>query len=188
HPVNLFVAGFIGSPPMNFLPATVRGGEVELPFCTVPAPETLPDEYDGKLLIAGIRPEYFNDASFVDEAKRSRGQTFTATVDVTEWLGNEQYAYVPYESPDEIRREVNAVAEELDMEAMRPQLIISLDPASGVREGKQTEFWVDSARMHLFDPATGKNLTNGTKADAKGSTDQTEGAEKSGAQESVAAD
>src|SRR5690606_745299 len=41
HPVNLFVAGFIGSPPMNFLPATVRGGEVELPFCTVPAPETL---------------------------------------------------------------------------------------------------------------------------------------------------
>lgn len=74
------------------------------------------------------------------------------------------------------------------MEAMRPQLIISLDPASGVREGKQTEFWVDSSRMHLFDPATGKNLTNGTKADAKGSTDQTEGAEKSGAQESVAAD
>jgi multiple sugar transport system ATP-binding protein len=165
RPVNLFVAGFIGAPPMNLLPASVKEGKVELPFCDVPLPEGLSAaELEGKLLIAGVRPEYFNDARFVDEAKKSRGQTFEATVDVTEWLGNEQYAYVPYDSPEEIRKEVDALVQDLDMEAMRPQLIISLDPASTVRENEQDTFWVNTEKMHLFDPETGENLTNRTKA------------------------
>jgi multiple sugar transport system ATP-binding protein len=160
HPVNLFVAGFIGAPPMNLLPATVENGQVSLPFCTVPVPQDVnASDIDGKLLVAGIRPEFFNDARYVEAAKRDRGQTFSATIDVTEWLGNEQYAYVPYESPAEIRAQIDALAEELDMEAMRPQLIISLDPASQVAEGAEAEFWVDVSRMHLFDPHTGANLS-----------------------------
>jgi multiple sugar transport system ATP-binding protein len=167
HPVNLFVAGFIGAPPMNFLPASVKEGKVELPFCEVPLPAGLSaSELEGKLLIAGIRPEYFEDARFVDAAKKSSGQTFEATVDVTEWLGNEQYAYVPYDSPEEIRKEVDALVQDLDMEAMRPQLIISLDPASAVKENEQDTFWVNTSKMHLFDPATGANLTNGSKTEA----------------------
>ncbi|MEQ7006452.1 sn-glycerol-3-phosphate ABC transporter ATP-binding protein UgpC [Actinopolymorpha sp. B17G11] len=160
HPVNLFVAGFIGAPPMNLLPATVENGQVSLPFCTVPVPAGVSAaDIDGKLLVAGVRPEFFEDAAYVDAAKRDRGQTFSATVDVTEWLGNEQYAYVPYESPAEIRSQIDALAEELDMEAMRPQLIVSLDPASQVAEGEEAEFWVDVSRMHLFDPHTGANLS-----------------------------
>ncbi|MEQ7123970.1 sn-glycerol-3-phosphate ABC transporter ATP-binding protein UgpC [Actinopolymorpha sp. B11F2] len=159
HPVNLFVAGFIGAPPMNLLPATVENGQVSLPFCTVPVPAGISAaDIDGKLLVAGVRPEFFEDAAYVDASKRDRGQTFSATVDVTEWLGNEQYAYVPYESPAEIRSQIDALAEELDMEAMRPQLIVSLDPASQVAEGGEAEFWVDVSRMHLFDPHTGANL------------------------------
>ncbi|HZC25954.1 MAG TPA: ATP-binding cassette domain-containing protein, partial [Actinopolymorphaceae bacterium] len=159
HPVNLFVAGFIGAPPMNFLPATVENGQVSLPFCKVPLPPGIDrGAVEGKLLVAGVRPAFFEDASYVDASKRERGQTFHATVDVTEWLGNEQYAYVPYDSPAEIRSQIDALAEELDMEAMRPQLIISLDPASTIGEGEAAEFWVDAARMHLFDPHTGSNL------------------------------
>src|SRR4029453_11983437 len=69
QPVNLFVAGFIGSPPMNFMPATVKGKQVELPFGTV----TLPDDKAAKvqdkgLLIAGIRPEHFEDAKVVESS------------------------------------------------------------------------------------------------------------------------
>ncbi len=159
QPVNLFVAGFIGAPPMNFLPATVSGGQVTLPFCTVPLPSGVSAaDVDGKLLVAGIRPEHFEDASYIDPSKRDRGQTFEATVDVTEWLGNEQYAYVPYDAPEEIRAQTDALAEELDMEAMRPQLIISLDPASRVNEGESAEFFVDTSKMHLFDPHSGSNL------------------------------
>ena len=159
QPVNLFVAGFIGAPPMNFLPATVENGNVTLPFCTVPVPDGVDaTAIEGKLLVAGIRPEHFEHAEYVESSKRDRGQTFEATVDVTEWLGNEQYAYVPYDSPAEIRGEIDTLAEELDMEAMRPQLIVSLDPASRVAEGEPARFWVDISHMHLFDPQSGSNL------------------------------
>src|SRR6476661_3183421 len=59
-PANLFVAGFIGSPPMNFLPAAVRGNELELPFLTAPlAPEVVAKVSGRGLLLAGIRPGNF---------------------------------------------------------------------------------------------------------------------------------
>src|SRR4051795_4379423 len=74
NPVNLFVAGFIGSPPMNFLPATVEGSSVKLPFGTVSIPEEKARKAQGKgLLMAGIRPEHFEDVAVMDEAKRPVG-------------------------------------------------------------------------------------------------------------------
>src|SRR6187455_2420476 len=83
NPGNLFVAGFIGSPPMNFMPATVEGTSVKLPFGTVQLPADKAEKAAGKgLLIAGIRPEHFEDASVVE--KTGSGSTFTATVDVVE--------------------------------------------------------------------------------------------------------
>jgi multiple sugar transport system ATP-binding protein len=160
QPVNLFVAGFIGSPPTNFLPATVRNGKVELPFVTVDLPEhqvgRVPDD---KLLIAGIRPEYFADAAVIDSDTLSRGSTFRATVDVVEWLGNEAYAYVPYDAPEEVAHQLAELERELDSEALRTQLIVSLDTASRVRGGDDAELFVDPRHMHLFDPASGDNLT-----------------------------
>ena len=92
QPVNLFVAGFIGSPPMNFIPAVLRDGRLELPFASIPAcPEWTNVVGEGQLFITGIRPGSFEDASLVDPGKAGRGITFDVTVDVTEWLGNEQY-------------------------------------------------------------------------------------------------
>src|SRR6476646_11189532 len=126
EPVNLFVAGFIGSPPMNFVPAEIDGDHAELPFATVPLPEGLSEDGRGQsLLLAGIRPEYFEDASLVDANDRDRGVTFKATVDVTEWLGNEQFAYVPFDAPPEVANRLRELARELDSEAMRTQLVVS---------------------------------------------------------------
>jgi multiple sugar transport system ATP-binding protein len=161
QPVNLFVAGFIGSPPMNFLPATVKGDEVELPFVTVDLPEhvrggAIPED---KLLIAGIRPEYFEDVKVIDADRAADGATFTATIDVVEWLGNEAFGYIPYEAPAEVTDQLEELAKELDSEALRTQLIVALDSASRVRDGEEAELRVDSSRMHLFDPETGENLT-----------------------------
>jgi multiple sugar transport system ATP-binding protein len=162
HPVNLFVAGFIGSPPMNFIPGTVSGSSLEFPFATIPLTADQAAAVDGKsLVLAGIRPEHFEDASIVDGDKAARGATFSASVDVTEWLGNEQYAYVPFEAPEAVRNQLRDLARELDSDAMRTQLVISLDPSSRVSEGESTEFWIDIPRMHLFDPESGQNLTNG---------------------------
>jgi multiple sugar transport system ATP-binding protein len=160
QPVNLFVAGFIGSPPMNFLPATVAAGKLQLPFVEVDLPPALNDRvHDGDLVIVGIRPESFEDAEILSEDQRGAGVIFTAPVDVTEWLGNEKYAYLPFETHPEVQAALDELDRELDGEAMRNQVVVSLDGASKVRQGDQAELWFDPAAMHVFDAKTGENFT-----------------------------
>jgi multiple sugar transport system ATP-binding protein len=154
----LFVAGFIGSPPMNFLPATVEGTSVKLPFGSVQIPAEKAEKASGRgLLIAGIRPEHFEDASVIDSSRQ--GSTFRAKVDVVEWLGNEAFAYIPFEAPPEMQTQLAELEKELEGEGLRTQLVVSLDASSRVAAGDDAEIWVDTSRMHLFDPSTGENLT-----------------------------
>jgi multiple sugar transport system ATP-binding protein len=168
QPVNLFVAGFIGSPPMNFLPATLEGNTLKMPFGEVTLDEARAKAVAGRdLLLVGIRPEYFEDASLVEESKRSLGSTFRARVDVTEWLGDSQYAYIPYEAPESITTQLRALSRELDSEELRTQAVVSIDSTSRIREGREAEFWLDARKIHVFDPATGDNLTRDAQAGAE---------------------
>ncbi len=159
QPINLFVAGFIGSPPMNFLPAWVEGDTLKLPFVNVPVGADLAKKLAGKdLVIVGIRPEYLKDASLKDAMPQAAVE-FTAGVDVTEWLGNEQYAYIPYESDPQVQHTLDELDRDLDGEGMRTQMVVNLDARSRVREGETIQLIFDPAVMHVFDPATGDNLT-----------------------------
>jgi multiple sugar transport system ATP-binding protein len=103
----------------------------------------------------GVRPEYFEDASLVDEAKRGHGSTFTARVDVTEWLGDSQYAYIPFDAPEEVTNQLRDLSRELDSDQLRTQAIVSIDATSRIREGRDAEFWIDTRKIHCFDPASG---------------------------------
>ncbi len=91
HPNNLFVAGFIGSPSMNFLAGEISGENVRLPFGDVLIPDELRRRLDSgpggarRGVIAGLRPEHFEDASLV--ADRSHGVTFKVRIDVLESMG-----------------------------------------------------------------------------------------------------
>jgi multiple sugar transport system ATP-binding protein len=167
EPVNLFVAGFVGSPAMNFMPATVEGDTVKLPFGDVRLPKELHDavrEQHGKQLIAGIRPEHFEDASLVGEA-RDRGTTFTANIEVLESMGAELYAHFSVASDATIEsQELRELAEdagggEVPMAGEEGRIVARLDPASQVRVGQEAELFVDATRLHLFDPDNGINLT-----------------------------
>jgi multiple sugar transport system ATP-binding protein len=160
EPANLFVAGFIGSPPMNFVPGSVKGGRIETPFGTLDAPgPRFKDLGDKDLVILGIRPEYFEDAGLVPADKATKGVTFEADVDVTEWLGNELYAYIPYDAPDEVVSKLKELERELDSEQLRTQLVVTLDAASRIRSGDRAKLWFNAERVHIFDPASGENLT-----------------------------
>src|SRR5437588_7269288 len=98
HPNNLFVAGFIGSPSMNFLAGEIEGDNVKLPIGSVRIPDELRRRLESgpgggrRGVIAGLRPEHFEDVNLV--ADRSRGVTFNAKIDVLESMGSEFYAYV----------------------------------------------------------------------------------------------
>jgi multiple sugar transport system ATP-binding protein len=168
QPVNLFVAGFIGSPPMNFMPASVEGATLSLPIGDLELTDEVAAKVEGRgILIAGARPEHFEDANMLDDARKAEGLVFRAKVDVIEWLGSEQYAYIPFEAPPEVREPLAELANELDSEQIRTQLVVTLDAESKVDEGENAELWLDPSRMHLFDPATGDNLTHGHGADSR---------------------
>jgi len=167
RPANLFVAGFIGSPPMNLVPATVEEGGVVLPFARVRLPPALLRRAPPHArLIAGIRPEHLEDAALVGGEARAEGVVFDANVDVTEWLGHEQLAYVPYDAPGDIEAALRRLARELAGESLRTQLVASLDARSAIRGGTTAKLWLDARRMQLFDPDTGENLTRDATAGA----------------------
>jgi multiple sugar transport system ATP-binding protein len=167
HPVNLFVAGFIGSPAMNFMPATVQGDIVKLPIGDVRLPQELRERVgrtEGKQLLAGIRPENFEDAALTGEA-RARGSTFGAKIEVLESLGSELYAHFSVASDQQIdSQELRELAEdvgggEVPMAGEAGRIVARLDPQSQVRVGQDAELWVDASRIHLFDPEDGRSLT-----------------------------
>ena len=173
-PVNLFVAGFIGSPAMNFMPATVEGDSIKLPIGTIRLPAELRDKVghaEGHQLIAGIRPENFEDAALVGDA-RDRGSTFRAQIEVLESLGSELYAHFTVASDQQLESaELRELAEdagggEVPMAGEEGRIVARLEPASTVRVGQESELWVDATRMHLFDLADGRSLTTSQAAPA----------------------
>ncbi|MUK00568.1 sn-glycerol-3-phosphate ABC transporter ATP-binding protein UgpC [Vibrio cholerae] len=168
QPVNLFVAGFIGSPSMNFLPATVEGNILKTALGNLEIPAEKAQKAAGKsVVLVGVRPEFFEDAKLVEDHKRPNGSTFTATLTHTEWLGNEQYGYINFDPVPEMRELLDNLARDMDADELRPQVVVTLDAASRIRGGREAEIWLDTRKLHLFDAETGENLTRDAEAGAE---------------------
>ena len=167
QPLNLFVAGFIGSPGMNFLPGQLEGGKLKMPMAEVDLPQALAENAGrsggSRPVIVGIRPESFEDATLMGDA-RAGGLTFTARIEVLEAMGAEYYAHftVSGEGPldsDQLRDlQRDAGTAEVPGASSEGRAVARLDATSSVKEGQDAELWVDSSKIHLFDPATGQNL------------------------------
>jgi multiple sugar transport system ATP-binding protein len=167
QPRNLFVAGFIGSPSMNFLPATVDGNVLRTALGDLAIPAEKAAKAAGKkVVLVGVRPEFFEDAKLVEDSKRGHGSTFHAVLSHTEWLGNEQYGYINFDPAPEVRELLNNLAKDMDADELRPQVVVTLDAASRIRGGREAEIWLDTRKLHLFDPETGVNLTRDEAAGA----------------------
>src|SRR5271168_1636298 len=104
RPANLFVAGFIGSPAMNFFPATLNSIGLKLPFGEVMlTPEVLAiiAQHPGPgNIIVGLRPEHLQDASLIDGYQRIKALIFEVKVDLVESLGADKYVYFAIPSSD----------------------------------------------------------------------------------------
>jgi multiple sugar transport system ATP-binding protein len=164
QPTNLFVAGFIGSPAMNFMPAELSGGKVKLPIGEADAPEGVGGGREGQV-VAGVRPESFEDASLVGELRNERGVVFEAEIDLIESLGSDLYAYFHVESgsveSDQLADLVEERLEETGVPEVREgqeQIVARLDPASKIKRGDRAELWADTSKLHLFDAESGERL------------------------------
>ena len=169
-PRNLFVAGFIGSPAMNFLNATVEGGVLHTSIGDLPLDDrtrqTLERRNAPREVIVGLRPEAFEDAAL---AHGGGGPVVTAVVDVLESLGSDVYVYFTEEGGPARTAELEELATDSGLrdtgaEAVQ-QIVARLNAATRAREGQPLELRVDMSRAHVFDPATGSNLSRPENTD-----------------------
>jgi multiple sugar transport system ATP-binding protein len=169
NPVNLFVAGFIGSPAMNFVSAgLVRGDGPAVTFAglRLPVPASVLagrpglEEYLGRQVILGIRPSDFEDAAFADAA----WPRIDVTAGVTEGLGTEIHAIFTIDAPPvEHAAITSAATDEGDEDGAgvtalaggRTLWTARVSSRSAVRPGAPLQLAVDTSRLHFFDPTTG---------------------------------
>ena len=153
RPVNVFVAGFIGSPAMNFLPATVLddGHSADTALGHLPLPEKFAP---GRKVIVGLRPEAFEDATLTDD--NCDAPTVEVEVSVLEAMGSEQFIHFPL---PEIDLKGHAAAEEAGLaDNPHAMLVARVDAESNVRRGQKITLAINTDKLNVFDSESGENL------------------------------
>lgn len=146
NPNNLFVAGFIGSPQMNFMDVevkvnrhhvTVKAGESELEVPASKAKALIDAGYGGKTVVMGIRPEHVHDSQMFIET--SPGSVIESAIRVYELLGAEVYLYFDYAGV---------------------QMTARVDPRTRAKMGEMVKFALDMEKSHFFDKESGLTIIN----------------------------
>ena len=146
NPGNLFVAGFIGSPQMNFIDVEIKeeggtvnavAGDTSLKVPTGKAKALVDAGYVGKTVVMGIRPEHLHDSEmFIETAKDS---IIESTIRVYELLGAEVYLYFDYAGA---------------------QMTARVDPRTTAKTGDNVQFALDMEKAHFFDKEDGLTIVN----------------------------
>jgi multiple sugar transport system ATP-binding protein len=175
HPVNLFVAGFIGSPAMNLLEAKlVSSGEgvaVDLGGRRLQVDEAFIasrpalKRYIDKRVILGIRPEDMEDASLMPQAPPER--RLSSKVDLREALGSDVVVHFGIDAPQAATDDVRELAADAGDDTLprlsharggRSTMLARLNPRTAVNKGDNIDLVVDVQRLHFFDPDDGQGI------------------------------
>ena len=164
YPKNIFVAGFIGSPSMNFVYANVKvsSKNITLSFgedsikCDAGENKKLKD-FDGQEIVLGIRPEAFEDSNYANTKEFS--EKLNVTVTLLEQLGSDSYIHfykdikpVQTEAIEEILADEG---EDISVLGDQTKFIARVSPNSVVKEGEKITLSIDPSKLHFFDPASG---------------------------------
>ena len=166
YPKNIFVAGFIGSPSMNFVYATVKisskgasltFGEDQI-FVKDP-PESLKD-YEGKEIVLGVRPEAFEDSVYAN--KKEFSEEISIHVSLLEQLGSDTYIHfykdinpVQTEAIEEILADEG---EDISVLGTQTKFIARINPNATIEEGKNITLSINPSKLHFFNPETGLSI------------------------------
>ena len=176
HPKNLFVAGFIGSPAMNLIEATLvrddGGLAVTFGGYRLPVPDDVararPDlrKYEGRTIVLGFRPEDMEDATLVTDAPPER--RIAALVELSEALGSDVVVHFTVDAPQALTDDVKELAVDVGAEALehvekqarggRANVVARLNPRTRARKGERIELVLDTQRLHFFDPDDGSGI------------------------------
>ena len=166
YPKNIFVAGFIGSPSMNFVYATVKisskgasltFGEDQI-FVKDP-PESLKD-YEGKEIVLGVRPEAFEDSVYAN--KKEFSEEINIHISLLEQLGSDTYIHfykdinpVQTEAIEEILADEG---EDISVLGTQTKFIARINPNATIEEGKDITLSINPSKLHFFNPETGLSI------------------------------
>jgi multiple sugar transport system ATP-binding protein len=167
HPVNLFVAEFIGSPAMNLLPAQLHGNALHCALGEVALSDRMRHTVEAanapREVIIGIRPEQFEDAALVEPGVKAAGVMFARRVEMLESMGSDKYAYFALDGERVSTAELDELGADTDIAPYARQLITRLSAASAATQGQNVQIWFDPDRVQVFDPSDGRNLTLASK-------------------------
>ena len=199
-PVNLFVAGFIGSPAMNLLETTLEeadgawylgvGSQRLRLDDRVRAERPSLADYRGRPIAAGIRPEDMEDAALAADAPVDR--RLSVTTDLVEAMGSDVFVHFTVDAPPVVTEETRELAEDVDAERAeqlaearaqaKANVVARCSPRTAARPGERLEVVVDTARFHFFDLETGAAIGGRVQGergtDIQGQTPAPEGAEQ----------
>jgi multiple sugar transport system ATP-binding protein len=176
EPANLFVGGFIGSPAMNLVEATLSsnadgtfvqfaGNRLLVPPETLSARPALA-AFRGRTLILGIRPEHIDDAAVTPGSDPSR--RFPAVVDLREGMGAEVYLHFAVDAPPVLTEDTRELASDIDEKALeelkaqasqrRSMWVARAAPETRAQVGDSIEITVDTRKLYFFDPVSGESI------------------------------
>jgi len=167
YPKNIFVAGFIGSPAMNFVYADIKTSTKGMTLIfgndkvlAKEAPEAL-KEYEGKEIVLGIRPEAFEDSVYAN--KKEFTEEINIDVSLLEQLGSDTYIHffkdikpVQTEAIEEILADEG---ENISLLGTQTKFIARINPNATIEEGQNINLAIDPTKLHYFDPETGMAIT-----------------------------
>jgi multiple sugar transport system ATP-binding protein len=172
RPVNLFVAGFIGSPAMNMVEATLEraNGRIVAKLGSqslaldeeVLATRPRLREFEGRKVILGIRPEHLEDAALVPDSPADR--RLSGPLQLREALGSELVVHFEIDARPALTEDVRELAQDMDAVAVqdldqeRAGIVGRFAARSRVREGETVEVAVDTRSLHFFDPDSGLGI------------------------------
>ena len=164
NPKNIFVAGFIGSPSMNFVYTKIKSTKDSIELNFGDNLITYRDEkkeklksFENKEIVLGIRPEAFEDGRFANESDYS--ESINVKVSLLEQLGSDSYVHfykdikpVQTEAIEEILADEG---EDITVLGDNTKFIARINPNSTVTEGEEIELKINPSKLHFFDPESG---------------------------------
>ena len=167
YPKNIFVAGFIGSPAMNFVYAIidVSGKKTKLTFgdsniVSSDAPKSLSD-FNGKEIVLGIRPEAFEDSVYANDKEFT--EQININVSLLEQLGSDTYIHFYKDIPPVQTKAIEEIladeGEDISALGTETKFIARINPNATIEEGQNINLAIDPSKLHYFDPETGLAIT-----------------------------
>ena len=167
YPKNIFVAGFIGSPAMNFVYATIDVSEKETKLTfgdsnivSSDALKSLSD-FNGKEIVLGIRPEAFEDSVYANDKEFT--EQININVSLLEQLGSDTYIHFYKDIPPVQTKAIEEIladeGEDISALGTETKFIARINPNATIEEGQNINLAIDPSKLHYFDPETGLAIT-----------------------------